>query len=183
MAGEHVTATLEFDHNVTGTLLQHRFAGVGAASAAYTLEVFGTEGRLMMNASKRVGGAWWLPQPHHLPGSEYGNWRPLDPLYPDHYDPRGPADPADYWFVEEYVRALDEGRDHECSGIEGRHIMEIMLGVFESAAYGRRVDLPQPQRDHPLVRWRREQGAGPPTPMPRDLHEWYAAEDQRLGRT
>ena len=182
VAGEHVTATLEFDHNTTGTLLQHRFPGVGAASAAYTLEVFGTEGRLVMNASKRVGGAWWLPHPHHLPGSEHGGWQPLDPLYPDHYDPSSPADPADYWFVEEYVRALDEARDHECSGIAGRHIMEIMLGVFESAAYGRRVDLPQPQRDHPLLRWRREQGAGPPTPMPRDLLEWYAAEDRRLGR-
>ena len=36
---------LEFDHNATGTLLQHRFPGVGAASAAYTLEVYGTEGR------------------------------------------------------------------------------------------------------------------------------------------
>ena len=81
------------------------------------------------------------------------------------------------------MRALDECRDHECSGAEAHHVVEIMMGAFESAAYGRQVDLPQPNREHPLRRWRRENGLpDEPKPMPRPYNEWLAAEDQRLGR-
>jgi hypothetical protein len=94
----------------------------------------------------------------------------------------GKADVDDYCFVDEYVRALDEGRDHECNGDEGRHVLEILMGILESAAYGRRVDLPQVQRDHPLLRWRREHGLNAPPEVPRPYREWLAAEDRRLGR-
>jgi len=89
---------------------------------------------------------------------------------------------GDYWFVDEYVRALDEGREHECSGAEGRHVMEIIMGTFESAAYGTRVDLPQSNREHPLVRWRHEAGLGAPEPMPMIDAEWLAEENRRLGQ-
>ena len=103
-------------------------------------------------------------------------------MYPEHYDPASGADSDDYWFVEEYVRALDENRDHECSGGEGRHVLEIMMGIFESAVHGKRVELPQSRRDHPLLRWRREAGLDDPSPMPRPYNEWLEAEDHRLGR-
>ena len=42
IAGEHITATLEFDGNTTVSLLQHRFPAVDVA--AYGFEVYGTEG-------------------------------------------------------------------------------------------------------------------------------------------
>ena len=58
----------------------------------------------------------------------------------------------------------------------------VKMGIFESAAYGNPVDLPHKCREHPLLRWRREQGMGPPKPMPRDYSEWLAAEDRRLKR-
>ena len=57
-----------------------------------------------------------------------------------------------------------------------------MMGIFESAAYGVRVDLPQERRDHPLLRWRSEAGLDTPEPMPRGYGEWLAVEDKRLGR-
>ena len=177
IAGEHITTTLQFDQNVTGSLLLHRFPIVDSTAAS--VQLFGTEGRLIW----RSPGVWWLPTPHFLPTEEHGNWQPLDEEVPDHFDPNGSAGLDDYWFAEEWVRALDEDRDHEASGVEGRHVMEIMMGVFESAAYGKRVELPQAQRDHPLIRWRQEHGLGDPAPMPRPYGEWLAAEDQRLGRT
>ena len=43
------------------------------------------------------------------------------------------------------------------------------MGIFESAAYQKPVDLPQQGREHPLLRWRAEAGLGPPAPMPRAL--------------
>ena len=57
IAGEHITATLRFDGNVTANLLQHRFPVVD--NRAYAMELYGTEGRLIWG----TGGAWWLPSP------------------------------------------------------------------------------------------------------------------------
>ena len=48
-------------------------------------------------------------------------------------------------------RKYTKGRDHECSGLEARHALEVMMGIFESAAYGMRVDLPQARRDNRIV--------------------------------
>ena len=81
------------------------------------------------------------------------------------------------------MKALDEGREHESNMAEAHHVLEIMMGIFESAAYRRRIDLPQAGRDHPLVRWRGEHGLGEPAPMPRDYYGWLDAEDRRLGRS
>ena len=177
IACEHITATLQFDHGVTGTLLQHRFDRMD--SAAYAMELYGSEGRLFWKSS----GAWWLPQPHFITDEEHSKWQQLASIYPEHYDPKKGASQDDYWFVEEYVNALDENRDHECSGAEGRHVLEIMMGIFESAAYGVRVDLPQTRRDHPLLRWRAEAGLDEQENMPRPYGEWLSAEYRRLGRT
>ena len=105
-------------------------------------------------------------------------------VFPPGFDPaaagQGELAADDYWFVDEYVNALDEGRAHECSGPEVVRILETMMGIFESAATGRRVDLPQAEREHPLRRWRCEQGLGEAPPMPRSYREWLTAEDRRL---
>jgi predicted dehydrogenase len=176
ICGERITALLHFDKNVTGTLIQHRYPVVD--NTAYGMEVFGTEGRMFWKTT----GAWLLPTPHYVPDGVHDRWEALPLAYPDTYDPAGKADAADYAYADEYVKALDEGREHECSGIEGRHVMEVLMGVFEAAAYGRRVTLPQEDRQHPLLRWRNEHGLEAPAPMPRDYREWLEAEDHRLGR-
>lgn len=176
VAGERITAVLQFDNNVTASLLQHRFHKVD--STAYGIEIYGSEGRIWWKNS----GAWLLPQPHFIPDGEHDNWQPLEMIHPDGFDPKSGANEEEFWYVEEFVRALDEGREHRCSGYEGLHTLEIMMGIFESCAYGIRVDLPQKLRDHPLLRWRKENGLGLPDPMPRDYNEWLKAEDKRLGR-
>lgn len=176
VVGECLTANLQFAGNVTGTLLQHRFHTMD--SAAYCLEVYGSEGRLFW----RTGGAWYLPTPHDVPGDEACRWQPLDMIIPDSYSESSSAAEADYGYADDFVRALDEGREHECSGVEGRHVLEIIMGIFEAGARGSRVDLPQRDRTHPLLRWRAEAGLGTPHPVPRPYGEWLQAEDRRLGR-
>ncbi len=182
IAGDHVTATLQFDNGVTGTLLQHGFGKIELD--AHVVELYGTEGRLMWHPR----GAWWMSTPHALPANDLSKWQALTPIYAESFEKAvettnggGKLNEGDYWFVDEYVRALDEGREHECSGAEGRHVIEIIMGIFESAAYGTRVDLPQPNREHPLTRWRREAGLGPPEPMPMRDAEWLIEENKRLG--
>ncbi len=177
IAGESISAHLEFDGGVTGTLLQHRMPVVDATGHA--LEILGTQGRVLVNAPR---GAWLLEGAWNLPDGEHDAWQALEAEVPDGFEGDGNANLDDYWFVEEYVGALDEGRDHESSGDEARHVLEIIMGIFESAAYGRPVELPQVRRDHPLLRWRRENGLGDPEPMPRPYYEWLEAEDRKLGR-
>ena len=182
IAGDHVTATLQFDNGVTGTLLQHRFDKINLD--AHVVELYGTEGRLLWHPQ----GAWWLPNPHVLPANNLDQWQALTPIYADSFAQAseglaesGKLIEGDYWFVDEYVRALDEGRAHECSGAEGRHVIEIIMGIFESAAYGNRVDLPQQNREHPLTRWRTEAGLGEMESMPMVDAEWLEKENKRLG--
>ncbi|MCC7261643.1 MAG: Gfo/Idh/MocA family oxidoreductase [Candidatus Latescibacteria bacterium] len=173
VAGERLSAVLEYADNVSGVLLQHRFPKVD--SAGYAMEVYGTEGRLFWKSS----GLWWLPAPHFVPGGVA--WQPLETPATPGFVP-GQADEADYAYADEFVRALDEGREHACSGQAGRHVLEIMMGIFASAADGGRVELPQADRRQPLRRWRAEAGLGEPTTGSRDYGKWLTEEDQRLGR-
>lgn len=182
IAGDHVTASLQFANGVTGTLLQHRFDQIQLD--AHVVELYGSEGRLLWHPQ----GAWWLPNPHVLPANDLDQWQALQPIYAESFEQVADKIPGqskmtegDYWFVDEYVRALDEGREHECSGTEGRHVIEIIMGIFESAAYATRVELPQADRQHPLTRWRQEAGLGAPEPMPMVDAEWLEEEERRLG--
>ena len=123
VTGEYVTATLQFDGNVTGTLIQHRFPKVD--TDAYVMELYGTEGRLFWSELK---GSWWLPTPHFVPDGTHDQWQALASIYPEHFDRDKGANADDYCFVDEYVNALDENREHESNGEEGRHVIEILMG-------------------------------------------------------
>lgn len=69
------------------------------------------------------------------------------------------------------------------SGAQVVHTLEIMMVIFESAAYGRAVTLPQAKRDHPLLRWLAEADLPPPPPTLHDIEPWLAAEDRRSRST
>ncbi len=132
-------------------------------------------------SESRGTGAWLLPTPHWVPDGQHDGWEALEPFLPPLTITREPdVSPDELWYVDEYVRALDDDRAHPCSGVEGRHALEVIMGIFESAAWRRRVELPQPLRDHPLLRWRLERRLTSPPPRPRDYAGWLAAEQQRL---
>jgi hypothetical protein len=79
------------------------------------------------------------------------------------------------------IDAIEEGREHTCSGREGLQIMQLMMGCFISHFEGRRVSLPLEERGHPLVRIREESGLGPvDTDVPTPYREWLAHEFLRM---
>src|SRR5262249_37810074 len=132
---------------------------------------------------------WFLPHGRFVPGGTYDTWELLPLEYPEGFDSSRSSSPNsgsgmlaadDYLYVDEYVRALDEGREHECGGPEVTHVLEAMMGIFASAATGKGAERPQAGREPPLRRWRREHGLGEPPPVPRPWREWLAAEDRRL---
>jgi hypothetical protein len=53
--------------------------------------------------------------------------------------------------------AVAEDRKPPCSGQEGRWAFEMVLGIYQShRESGKRIDLPMPDRRHPLEVWREE---------------------------
>ena len=180
IAGESLTATLLLGDSATATLVQHRLPNVGRGPVSSVLEVVGTEGRLLWKAD----GAWFLPHPRFLPNGVHDQWEAVPLAFPPSFDASlGALAADDFLFADEYVRALDEGREHESSGAEATHVMQVLMGIFESVATGTRIDLPQVNRDHPLERWRHDQGLGDVPPAPRAYREWLKVEDLRLQQT
>ncbi|MDA1142574.1 MAG: Gfo/Idh/MocA family oxidoreductase [Planctomycetota bacterium] len=156
VAGECITATMTFKNNLCATLYQHQFEKMD--TTAYQLRLLGSEGQLCWKMNR----AWLLPTPHYLPDGEHDLWQELDVKLPEGFESGTTVGEAEYAFAAEYVAALDEDRDHECSGSEAHHVLEIMMGIFESGAHQRAIQLPQLERRHPLLRWREENGLGPP---------------------
>ncbi len=176
IAGERLSAELEFAGGVNLTLMHDRLPTIGNGSMG--VELLGTEGRVLI----QHGAAWHVATPFPRPRREPDLWTEVDNPLGSGEDTPAHRHGMELAFVDEYVRALDAGGEHESSGEVGTHSLEMIMGAFESAAYGHPVELPQQQRDHPLLRWRAEHGLGPPPAAPRPYQEWLAHEDRRLGR-
>ena len=176
IAGERLSAELEFDGGVNLTLMHDRLPHVLGGSMG--VELLGTEGRVLL----QHGSAWHLGTPFPRPGQAPDDWTEIENPLGGRGDTPELRNGMELAFVEEYVRALDAGGEHESSGAVSAHSLEMIMGAFESAAYGCPVELPQPRRDHPLLRWRAEHGMEPPPAAPRPYAEWLAHEDRRLGR-
>lgn len=172
IAGQQITATLEFDRMLTGTLHQHLFPGIERDALGF--EIAGTEGRLRWHYE----GVWMQPAPWALP--DRADWKALPERQPPEPLPDG-VDAGEYWYVDDYVTALDAGGSHPSDGRRGRHVMEIIQAIFESGAYRRPVALPQTDRSHPLLRLRRDAGLSDPDPAPRPYREWLAAQAAKHG--
>jgi len=52
--------------------------------------------------------------------------------------------------IVSFVKAVDEGREPACSGQIGRQILEVMIGIFESARRRALIEFPVQVRDFPL---------------------------------
>jgi len=185
MAGENVTALLEFDNGICATLLQHRFDRIDLS--AHVVEVYGSEGRLLW----RPHGAYWLPGPNIPPGpnltewaEDSGQWEPLPMEHPAGWEEGMNCDRDEFAFVGAYVQALDTGTCHPCDGESGRHVLEVINGIYTSAVEGRKVPLAEMKRTHALREFRSDHGLDPdPDPGPVGGWEFLAHEDARLGRT
>jgi predicted dehydrogenase len=143
-------------------------------SSTIRFEVVGTEGALALDhAIPRA--VYHTTSPHWHPVRT--EWREV-PLSAEERTAGGHdfEEPEvagmDLWMCEEWVRALDEGRDHVINAAVGANTMEMIHGAYASAAEGRRIELPQMDRDHPLERWLAREGRPMPAAAPPDYKEW-----------
>jgi predicted dehydrogenase len=103
------------------------------APQAYQFHLFGTEGMIDVNPP---GGP-----PVRLLSSSGRGWETPEI--------QQPID-ATYLKVIEFVKAVDEGREPACSGLLGRQILEVLIGIFESSRRRALIEFPVQARDFPL---------------------------------
>ena len=171
-AGENLTCLYELAGGAYLVNEEHYRPEVDSSTVRF--EVVGTEGALALDSAipttvYRTRSAHWHPVraeweevPIPTAARVAGGYDFMD----------AEVSGMDLWMVEEWVQALDEGRDHAMNAQVGAHTMEMIHGAYASHAEGRRIDLPQEIRDHPLERWLEREGRPAPGPAPADYKEW-----------
>jgi predicted dehydrogenase len=179
IAGEHVILECRFKDGTRATLSLNRH-NPSHSHNSFT-HIRGTEGQFYVgyDSSKYFFsrdtryGPWVEWEAVRMPYERY----PIEGIDQEHPALRR----GEVYFAREMIDAIEEGREHTCSGREGLKIMQLMMGCFISHFEGRRVSLPLEERGHPLVRIREEAGLGPvDTDVPMPLGEWLEHELQRM---
>ena len=179
IAGENISAIYEFDDGLHAFAEFHRRSE--PSSGWVHVKIYGEDGALCLYNSRElfirrgrdevVGDVPWerfelADADRYLHGHDY-------------YEHAG----GDLWMAEETVRVLDEAREHECSGHEGRAVMEMMDGAWLSHFRGTRVDFPLERGHHPLRDALASQGLPDPDPERSKLRygDWLPGELERIG--
>ena len=127
----------------------------GTKEAGFGLQVVGTQGVLDLRIDEE-------PLVHLLAGSPFDPQRPARAWQPVTSAGAGAPEPlADIRRrvgghvapALDLLAAIEENREPLCSARDGRVVLEMTMGIFEShLQQGRRVALPLVRRDHPLAR-------------------------------
>jgi hypothetical protein len=148
VAGDSIFAQFACPNGVNAT-----FSSRGAnreTAEPYGMELIGTKGavRILADVMPKVyvliSGAW-------MAQGKTIDWRPLDK------DPtlglpasENTAARANQRVVDDWLAAIEEGRDPICSGYAGMKALEMAMAVFAAGLARQRVDFPLKSRRHPL---------------------------------
>lgn len=141
VAGDQVFATFAFPGGVHATFVSD--GKMRETAGHWGLELRGTRGvarincDLAPNVFVRSRGAWTA-------AGLTETWIPLDPA--------ALREPSEHNLapVDDWLAAIAENREPECSGRNGAWAVEMVMGVYRAAVTGRRVPFPLAERGHPL---------------------------------
>ena len=128
---------------------------------AYGIDIIGTEGRIAIRES--VGTTMFIHKGQHKTPAE--TWEPVHLASEDLDEQGNPRDKASIrlllqrLMLRDLIEAIEEDRDPFASGRDGRDCLEMIHATWESHRQKARVYMPLTPREHPLERWRREEGA------------------------
>ncbi|MGV3532662.1 MAG: Gfo/Idh/MocA family protein [Chthoniobacteraceae bacterium] len=149
VAGDEVFASYRFSSGVHGTFISH--AGLRDYSGHWGLELRGTKGAARITTDI----------PCQVFVQERGKWDPngrttkwqlpaeLSPITPEQRK-AGPVE-ANRIMVDDWLNAIAEKRDPQCSGRDGMRAVEMVMAAYQSSMKGTRVTLPLEERAHPLA--------------------------------
>ncbi|HEX2036128.1 MAG TPA: Gfo/Idh/MocA family oxidoreductase [Chloroflexota bacterium] len=168
--GDRCSATFGFHprrgwHSGLTATVESYFQPIRSPSTAETwspsLELLGTDGIIFLGGTSDHVDVYLHRGPWAPPGRLERRESPDQP--PRELVVGGRQAPYHTAMVEELLAAIEQGREHRSSGVDGRWALEMVMGVYESQRRGgARVSLPLRYRDHPLQRWIDETGARAP---------------------
>ena len=127
---------------------------------AYGIDIIGTEGRIAIRES--VGTTMFIHKGQHKTPAEA--WEPVQLASEDLDEQGNPRDKASIrlllqrLMLRDLVEAIEKDRDPFASGRDGRDCLEMIHATWESHRQKTRVPMPLTPREHPLERWKREEG-------------------------
>lgn len=141
VAGDQVFATFGFAHGVVGTFTSA--AKLKETTGRWGLEIHGSRGVARINCDL-------IPAAFQLQTSGWGNagrqdnWKAVDTA-------GFPVPPAPQFnAVSDWLQSVAQDREPFCSARNGAWAVEMVMGVYEAALTGRRVEFPLKRRKHPL---------------------------------
>ncbi len=156
--GERCFATFRFKN---GLHAEVEYLGQSQTNDGdYGVDLIGTEGRIALRES--VGTSMFVHQgQHHPPGEPWERVR----LDAEDLDESGaPRDRGSRrlflqrLMLRDLTTAIEEDRDPFASGRDGRDCLEMIHLTWESHRQQGRVPSPITPRQHPLERWRQDEG-------------------------
>ncbi len=143
VAGDRVVAQFGLDHEVLATFVSD--SSLRETIGHWGIEFLGSKGvaRLICDLVPRVfirtAGSW-------SPAGRIDEWKPLDG---SESTPQGTVD-HNAAPVSDWLRAIAENREPECSAQNGAAAIEMVSAVYHSSLSQKRVQFPLPMRSHPL---------------------------------
>jgi predicted dehydrogenase len=150
MAGDAVRADYQFPKGVVGYFNSRR--NQGGNPARFAIQIFGSKG-IVEYPSGYLPPVHFLEDPSWSPGRSQAKWQRVTSAGIDKPEPLTAGTPAgNVVAVNDLLKAIEADRQPLCSAYDGRTVIEMIMGAFESHRLNRPIVLPLAERDHPLTK-------------------------------
>ena len=148
VAGDEIEAHYLFGHGVTASFTSR--GRLRETLGPWAVELQGSKGavRILMDIDPIVLHRQRRGAPTSALIEEWQAW-PHDPPLRPSPDQRGFA-AANRRVVQDWLSAIAEDREPQCSGANANKALEFVMAAFQSALTGARVEMPLKTREHPL---------------------------------
>lgn len=150
IVGDQLEATFELDGGASAYFASRQAAG--GSPTRFGLTLMGSKGIVELQTG-------FLPTAHYLPDSSWSpgrtskRWIPIRSTGVGQPEtlPDKSLHAGNIAACRDLLAAIREDRDPECSALEGRVTIEMIMAVFASHRSGQPVAIPLAQRKHPLA--------------------------------
>ena len=148
LAGDGVSAMYGMEESVTGFFGTQR----DTAGGRFALQICGSKGIIEI-VTGFLPQAFLLQDPMWSPGRSGKQWIPISSAGAGKEEPIKVATShlGNVAACTDLLLAIEEDRQPECSIYEGRTVVEMIAGVFESHRQRRPVEMPLKNRENPLT--------------------------------
>lgn len=148
VAGDNVEAQFGFASGVVATFTSR--ASLRQTLGPWGMELIGSKGAVRI-LTEVVSKVLVRNRKPNQPSGLTDEWQPLPDDPTMGFTPEERAfGPANRRLVEDWLQAITQDREPQCSGANATKAIEMVMAVYEAALKQTRVQLPLERRTHPL---------------------------------